>query len=218
MRGLTAEPGVPDVGTAGADEAAAARRRTVSPPGGASTPARFFVQVSVVTVLVYAVVSIYLHTHPLEARTLLAAIPVVGPQMAETRLHPEHIELADVRGEYKRVNGDRLVFVVTGTAINNAPMPVAGIQIEGRIFGAEQREQIVYCGAAPQDVTELGIREIELLQTLKPPTDWQLRPGEQDKFLVAFVDPPQPLTEFIAEVVAVHGATVNTDGPLAKRR
>jgi len=76
----------------------------------------------------------------------------------------------------------------------------------------------VYCGAAPQDVSELGIREIELLQTLKPSGDWMLRPGEQDRFLVAFVDPALPLSEFIAEVVAVRGANGHTDSPLARRR
>ena len=125
--------------------------------------------------------------------------------MRETRLHPGLIQLADVKGEFKRVHGDRLVFVITGVAINNAPVPVAGIQIQGRVIGGEDRRQIVYAGAAPQDVVDLGIREIELLQTLKPSSDWVLRPGEQDRFLVAFVEPTLPLSEFGAEVIAVRG-------------
>ena len=113
--------------------------------------------------------------------------------------------------------GDRLVFVITGVAINNAPVPVAGIQIQGRVIGAEDRRQIVYAGAAPQDVIDLGIREIELLQTLKPSGDWVLRPGEQDRFLVAFVEPALPLSEFGAEVIAVRGVNGRVEGPLAKR-
>ena len=77
---------------------------------------------------------------------------------------------------------------------------------------------MVYCGAAPQDVSELGTREIELLQTLKPSGEWVLRPGEQDRFLVAFVEPALPLAEFAAEVVSVRGTNGGGSEPLARRR
>jgi hypothetical protein len=196
------------------------RRRRAGDTGGYSgqSVARFATVAALTVAMVYGVLSIYFHTHPAEARTLFGRIPLIGDEISETRLHPGLIQLADVRGEFKRVHGDRLVFVISGTAINNAPVPVAGIQVEGRILGAEPHQQVVYCGAAPQDVSELGIREIELLQTLKPSSDWMLRPGEQDRFLVAFVDPALPLSEFIAEVVAVRGASGHTDSPLARRR
>lgn len=194
------------------------RRIAATTPAGPPSPIRATVQTAIVVTIVYAVASIYLHTHPVEGRALLAKIPLIGEDMAATRLHPGNIQLTDVRGDFKRVHGDRLVFVVTGTAINNAPVPVAGVQIEGRLVGGEERRQIVYAGAAPQDVTELGIREIELLQTLKPTAEWLLKPGEQDRFLVAFVDPPVPLKEFAVEVVAVRGTNNRVDGPLAKQR
>jgi hypothetical protein len=171
----------------------------------------------VLVALGYGILSIYLHTHPARARELFGKIPFIGDEMTESRLHPGHIQLADVRGEFKRVHGDRLVFVITGVAINNAPVPVAGIQIQGRILGAGEQRQVVYCGAAPQDVSDLGTREIDLLQTLKPSSEWVLRPGEQDRFLVAFVDPPLPLREFVAEVVAVRGTGTRPDGALARR-
>ena len=203
------------------DDAPAPRRKRNAgdeglPPRPQST-ARFATWAALFVALVYGVVSIYLHTHPAEARALFGQIPFIGDEMRETRLHPGLIQLADVKGEFKRVHGDRLVFVITGVAINNAPVPVAGIQIQGRVIGAEDRRQIVYAGAAPQDVVELGIREIELLQTLKPSGDWVLRPGEQDRFLVAFVEPTLPLSEFGAEVIAVRGVNGRVEGPLAKR-
>jgi predicted Zn finger-like uncharacterized protein len=200
--------------------APAVRRREAGAvkAAGSSTPLRFAARTSLAIALAYGILSIYLHTHPERARDLFAMIPLVGDRMAETRLHPGHIQLVEVRGDYKRVHGDRLVFVISGMAINNAPMPVAGIQVQGRIVGGEEQRQVVYAGAAPQDVSDLGTREIDLLLTLKPPGDWVLRPGEQDRFLVAFVDPPVPLSEFVAEVVAVRGTNGRTEGPLAKRR
>lgn len=196
----------------------AARSPAPPPPAEPPSPARFAARAALTVAITYGVLSIYLHTHPERTRALLEALPLIGEEMGETRLHPGLIQLADVRGEFKRVHGDRLVFVITGTAINNAPVAVAGIQVEGRVLGERpEPPQVVYCGAAPEDVGDLGIREIELLQTLKPSGDWSLRPGEQDRFLIAFVDPPVPLSEFLAEVVAVRGATGRGDGSLAKR-
>jgi predicted Zn finger-like uncharacterized protein len=198
------------------DEAPSPRRRAIGT--APQSTARFATIAGLGVALVYGVISIYLHTHPTEARALFGRIPLIGDEMRETRLHPGLIQLADVRGEFVRVHGDRLVFVISGTAINNAPVPVAGIQVQGRVLGAEDRRQVVYCGAAPQDISELGTREIELLQTLKPSGDWLLRPGEQDRFLVAFVEPALPLAEFLAEVVAVRGANGGAETPLARRR
>jgi len=203
------------------EDEAPVRRRARGGGDGLATPpqstARFATWAALFVAMVYGVISIYLHTHPAEARGLFGQIPFIGAEMRETRLHPGLIQLADVKGEFKRVHGDRLVFVITGVAINNAPVPVAGIQIQGRVIGAEDRRQIVYAGAAPQDVVDLGIREIELLQTLKPSSEWILRPGEQDRFLVAFVEPTLPLSEFGAEVIAVRGPNGRVEGPLAKR-
>ena len=204
------------------DDAPAPRRKRTGNGGDGLAPApqstaRFATWAALFVAMVYGVISIYLHTHPAEARALFGQIPFIGDEMRETRLHPGLIQLADVKGEFKRVHGDRLVFVITGVAINNAPVPVAGIQIQGRVVGAEDRRQIVYAGAAPQDVIDLGIREIELLQTLKPSSEWVLRPGEQDRFLVAFVEPQLPLSEFGAEVIAVRGVNGRVEGPLAKR-
>ena len=215
---FTIEPRRPDPDDADEDRMTV-RSRGAEPFGPRPpSPARFAIRAALSILLVYGLVSIYLHTHPENARALFRRIPVIGDDMTETRLHPGNIQLANVHGEFKRVHGDRLVFVISGIAINNAPVPVAGVQIQGRIVGAEERRQVVYCGAAPQDVTELGIREIELLQTLKPTAEWLLKPGEQDRFLVAFVDPPVPLTDFVVEVIAVRGASSHVDGPLAKQR
>src|SRR5207248_10079066 len=87
--------------------------------------------------------------------------------------------------------------------LNRSPVPVRGIQIEGRILGSQEQRQVVFCGAAPRDVQDLSLREIALLQTLEPPKEWSLSAGEQANFLVVFPGPPTDLREFGAEVVAV---------------
>jgi len=93
--------------------------------------------------------------------------------------------------------------VIDATAVNNARIPVRSIQVEGRIMGAKETRQVVFCGAARREVRDLSLREIALRQTLEPPKDWTLSPGEQASCIVVFTDPTEDLREFAAEVVAV---------------
>jgi len=176
-----------------------------SPERGArmTGPGRFAIRSLVVVTLGYAVVSVYLYTHPAAAEHALQGLPLIGARLVETRLHPATVQLSNLRGDYRRVQGDRLVFVISGAAVNNSPVPVRSIQVEGRILGAQEQRQVVFCGAAPRDVQDLSLREIALLQTLEPPKEWSLGPGEQSSFLVVFAGPPGELREFGAEVVAV---------------
>ena len=167
------------------------------------SPARFAVRTMVLVSLGYAILSVYLYTHPEGLRTAFGSVPLIGSRLTEARLHPTIVQLNDVKGRYERVQGDRLVFVISGTAVNNSAVPVRSIQIEGRIAGAQEQRQVVFCGAAPRDVQDLSLREIALLQTLEPPKDWSLAPGEQADFLVVFASPATDLREFGAEVVAV---------------
>jgi len=163
----------------------------------------FAVRSMLLVTLGYAVLSVYLYTHPDRLNDALASLPIVGPSLIETQIDPGEIDLIDVHGEYRRVSDGALVFAITGQAVNNSALPVDGVQIRGRITGADTKMQVVFCGTAPRDVEDLSIREISLLQTLAPPGDWRLEPGSQANFLVAFPDPPDGLTEFTAEVVAV---------------
>ncbi len=171
--------------------------------GGDRPPTRFALRALLGVSLGYALLSVYLYTHPDSVGALLGTVPLVGDRLAETRMEPQSIQLADVRGTYERVQDDQLVFVIAGTAINNAPVAARAIQIQGRIMGAEEQRQVVFCGAAPRDVHELSTREIGLLQALEPPKEWALGPGEQSPFLIVFAGPPKDLRQFSAEVVAV---------------
>jgi len=178
-------------------------RRARAEPSSVSTTTRFALRSVLAVALGYGVLSVYLYTHPHALHRLLSGLPLIGGVLAETRLHPGSIQLTNLRGEFQRVLGDQLAFVISGIAINNSPRAVNGIQIEGRVTGAQDDRRIVFAGTAPHDVQTLSAREIGLLQTLEPPRDWTLAPGDQANFMVVFVGPPSDLREFSAEVVAV---------------
>src|SRR5881628_3652743 len=77
------------------DTPAPAPRAAHGPPPPVKSPARFAVRT---------------------VRGVLGRLPMIGTSLAEKRLDPASIQLANVRGEYQRVNGDQLVFVISGTA------------------------------------------------------------------------------------------------------
>src|SRR5262245_30078281 len=190
---------VPDEDTAPADDGDDAE---VAPPRRRSS-ARVALRAVLVVTLGFALLSIYVFMHRGRVAEVLAQVPVIGPDLVALRLNPAHVQLTDVRGQFARVHGDTLVFVITGRAINNAPVPVSAIEIQGSINGTREQHRVVYAGAAPHRVDDLSQREIELLQTLQPPENWRLLPAEGGTFLGAFVDPPMPLREFAVEVASV---------------
>jgi len=192
-----------DADTPQESDDAAAAADTDEPGAQPRSAARFALRALVTLTLCFAVLSIYIFMHRGRVADLLAQVPVVGPDLAAMRLSPAHVQLTDVRGAYTRAQGDSLVFVITGRAINNAPVPVSAIEIQGSVTGVHEQRRVVFAGAAPRHVDDLSEREIDLLQTLHPPQDWRLLPGEEGDFLVAFVDPPLPLREFTVEVASV---------------
>src|SRR5437870_1590863 len=94
------------------------------PPPPVKSPARFAVRTVIGVTLLYALLSIYLHTHPDAVRGVLGRLPMIGTSLAAKRLDPASIQLANVHGEYQRVKGDQVVFVISCTAISNAAVAV----------------------------------------------------------------------------------------------
>ena len=177
--------------------------RAPEPTLRGASPVRFAVRAVLIITLAYAVLSIYLYTHPESVQRAFGRVPFLGPGLVEARVNPGNIQLVDVRGAYQRVKGDRLVFVIDATAVNNARIPVRAIQVQGRVTGVKETRQAVFCGAARREVRDLSLREIALLQALEPPKDWSLAPGEQASCVIVFTEPAGDLHEFSAEVVAV---------------
>lgn len=170
------------------------------------SPLRFAVRCLLATAITFSFLSVYLYTHPATARSALAHLPLVGRALTEVRVAPADIELRDVRGQGVRLRDGRLAFIITGRAENDSLVPVRKIQIEGRLYSTrgEVGRQLVFCGAAvsPGRVRQLSAREVELLQSLEPPRDYMLAPGDGTRFMVAFLDPPRELSEFTVKVVS----------------
>ena len=165
----------------------------------------------VALVVVYAIVTLDLRNHPARAERLLASVPGIGAMLAEDNLLQTRVQLQDVEGVYQQIKDDKLVFIVSGRAVNTAPAALKGVQIESVLYdagGKPVETKSIYCGNAMslKIVKDLSTKEISLLQRLEPPKRFEIRSGESAGFSVVFVGPPAGLKEFSTRVVAAQPA------------
>jgi len=162
-------------------------------------------------VIAYAIFTLDLVNHPVRAERLLAAVPMIGDVLAEDHLLQTRVQLQDVEGVYQQIKDERLVFIVSGRAVNAAAASLKGVQIESALYDAAGRAvetKSIYCGNAMslKIVKDLSTKEISLLQRLEPPKRFEIRPGESAGFSVVFLNPPAGLKEFATRVVAAQPA------------
>jgi predicted Zn finger-like uncharacterized protein len=177
----------------------------------ASTGRPYLVYLSVL-VIGYAILTLDLLNHPGRAEKLLDSVPMVGSMLSEDHLLQTRIQLQDVEGVYQQIKEDRLVFIVSGRAVNTSNEPLKGVQIESTIVDASDHTveaKSIYCGNAMslKIVKDLSPKEISLLQRLEPTKRFEIRPGESAGFSVVFLNPPRGLKEFTARVAAAQPST-----------
>jgi predicted Zn finger-like uncharacterized protein len=163
-------------------------------------------------VVAYAIVALDLFNHPARAEKLLASVPIVGSVLSEDHLLQTRVQLQDVEGVYQQIKEDRLVFIVSGRAVNTSNGALKGVQIESTIVDASDQTvetKSIYCGNAMslKIVKDLSSKEISLLQRLEPTKRFEIRPGESAGFSVVFLNPPMGLKEFTARVAAAQPST-----------
>ena len=177
--------------------------------GGAGRPYLIYLAALMIA---YAILTLDLVNHPARAERLLAAVPMIGDVLAEDHLLQTRVQLQDVEGLYQQIKDDRLVFIVSGRAVNTASGSLKGVQIESVLYDAAGRAvetKSIFCGNAMslKIVKDLSTKEISLLQRLEPPKRFEIRPGESAGFSVVFLNPPAGLKEFTTRVVAAQPGT-----------
>ena len=60
-------------------------------------------------------------------------MPLVGT-LGDDRLLTRKVALSEVTGSYQRIKDGKEVFVISGKALNTAPVALHGVQIAGKLF------------------------------------------------------------------------------------
>lgn len=160
----------------------------------------------VVIVSGYALLARALFASPALCDRLVGRLPFIG-MAGDDRLLVRKVALSNVVGNYQRIKDGKAVFVVTGKALNTAPVAVYSVQIAGKLYdGAGQAldQKVIYCGnvISTKVLKDLTPREVSILQKLNPPKKFMIEPGESSTFVIVFMDPPSGAVEFSTQVVA----------------
>ncbi len=154
----------------------------------------------------YAALARALFASPALCDRVVGRIPLIG-RLGDDRLLTRKVALSDVVGSYQRIKNGKDVFVITGKALNTAPMALHSVQVSGKLYsgnGQALDEKVIYCGnsISAKVLKDLTPSELSILQKVSPPKRFMIEPGESSTFVIVFMDPPRDAAEFSAQVVA----------------
>jgi hypothetical protein len=135
---------------------------------------------------------------------------LVGTSVLRNNRLKDGVLLQSLRAAYQSIQGNREVFVVTGTALNQNPVSIRGVQISAQTIndgGGEIENQTVWVGNAisPTIVRGLSLEEIANLQRLPPLKSFAIAPGDSVPFTIVFVKTPKGAKDFGCRVIAAEG-------------
>jgi hypothetical protein len=129
---------------------------------------------------------------------------VIGKE-ARDRTGGNDVALIDIAGRYERTKEGKLVFVVTGKAVNHSAESLRGVQIVSKLYDPTDRrldEQISACGNPMQaNIGDLSVHQAAILRGIKPPPEFSVQPGGQCPFVAIFLDVPATVGTFSTEVL-----------------
>jgi len=160
----------------------------------------------VLIVISYAVLARTLYANPEWAYGLIRRVPVFGDGLSSQLLN-DQVDLIKVEGGYQRTKEGKVFFLISGQALNNAPVPLTQVQVVARLLdrnGTVLQEKPTFCGSSvPIAVLrDLSLQAMEIIPHLKPSDRSVIRPGETSPFVIVFTDVPGAISEFTTEVVA----------------
>jgi hypothetical protein len=138
------------------------------------------------------------------ASRLTRGIPVIGSSLRDVSAGDD-VALVDVRGRYERTKDGKVVFIVTGRAVNQSADTLRAVQIVASLQDAGEHQlerQVTACGNGLEaKIRELSAHQVGILRSIKPPPDLSMQPGSHCPFVSIFLDVPNGAATFTTEVV-----------------
>lgn len=174
----------------------------VAPTGGGISVRSVFVFLFLV-VCGYGALTWSLLDDPDWAGRLAKALPLVGANLRDRNAGGD-VALIDVQARYERTKEGKLVFLVTGKAVNQSAEPLRGVQILAKLYDGGERplsQQVTACGTPLEArIKDLSIHQVAILRGIKPPPEFGVLPGGQCPFVSIFIDVPPGLGGFSTEL------------------
>jgi predicted Zn finger-like uncharacterized protein len=124
-------------------------------------------------VVLFSFAAAYYQAHPSASEGMIGKIPLVGSSVLKNNHLHVGVLLKSLQGSFQLIQGNREVFMVSGTAINQNPVVIRKVRLAGQIFSAEGKEleqQSMWIGNAlsPKIVHGMTVQDVIDLQKLEP--------------------------------------------------
>ncbi|HUK40924.1 MAG TPA: hypothetical protein VLX11_07770, partial [Candidatus Acidoferrales bacterium] len=161
-------------------------------------------------VLFYSFATAYNQVHPSASEDIVGKIPVVGSLVVKNDHLKNNVLLQSLQPSYQTIQGNREVFIITGSALNQNPTVIREVRLLGRLYNQEGKEierQTIWIGNAisPKIVRGMTVQDISDLQRLKPLKSFEIPPGDSVPFTIVFLRPTKAAKDFRFEVLSAEG-------------
>jgi predicted Zn finger-like uncharacterized protein len=161
-------------------------------------------------ILFYCFATAYHQVHPLASEDIVGKVPLVGSSVLKNNHLKNGVLLQSVQPSYQTIQGNREVFVVTGSALNQNPIVIREVRLVGRLYNQEGKEieqQTIWIGNAisPKIVRGMTAQDISDLQRLKPLKTFEIPPGDSVSFTIVFLRPTKAAKDFRCEILSAEG-------------
>ena len=158
-------------------------------------------------VFAFVLVTVIYQANPQPLDSLISRIPWYGSAVFDSKHFKRTLVCESLVSGVQPVLNHNEVFVVSGKLANRNDQGVHQVRIEARLFDAKGKElgqQTTFVGNAisAKIIQDMTLREISLLQSLKPQNNYQISPNGSANFTIVFPKPETSVESFSCRVVA----------------
>lgn len=162
--------------------------------------------------LIYSLLTLMHQTHPEKLEGILKTVPWWAPSVFRNNHLRRGIALKSVVPSFQTIRGNREVFVISGLAVNQNPLSVREVRIEGAVYNPEGKEierQTVTVGnpISLKIIRAITAQDISTLQKLRPPQRFDIPPEGSAAFIIVFLKPTREIKSFNYQVLSAEGET-----------
>ena len=161
-------------------------------------------------IIFFSFATAYHLVHPQSSEGIVGKIPLVGSSVLKNNHLKNGVLLQSLQASYQMIQGNREIFVVTGTALNQNPVVIREVRVAGQLYNQEGKEieqQMIWIGNAisPKIVRGMTAQDISDLQRLKPLKTFEIPPGDSVPFTIVFLKPTKAAKDFRCEILSAEG-------------
>ncbi|HEX2385910.1 MAG TPA: zinc-ribbon domain-containing protein [Candidatus Binatia bacterium] len=141
--------------------------------------------------VVCASLTLLYKARPQAVEQMLKSVPLLGPSISRNDYLRQGIVLQTSLTRFQRIQGNREVFILSGSAVNRNRVRVREVKIEGVIYGRdggviERRVITIGNAISPKIIHDLTQQEILDLQKTGPVKRFEIQPDESASFSIVF--------------------------------